>query len=270
METYGYIYITTNKINGKRYIGKHKSKDWDSKYIGSGKLLKRAIKKYGIENFQCFPLMWAWNEKELNQLEIEYIEHYQPEYNIMIGGGDGSTGKKWYLSEETKEKISEKHKGKTFTNEHRKNLSNSHLGLISGNKGNKYSAESKEKISASKKGKLLSEEHKKNLSLNNNKYWLNKKRSEESKKKMSIAKLGKKQSEELIKKRVESRKGYKHSEETKQKIKEGNLNKIISFETRQKISELQKGFKWFNNGIINTGKKICPEGFNPGMLRKAA
>jgi hypothetical protein len=54
METIGYIYITTNKLNGKRYIGQHQSKDWDYKYFGSGIYLKRAIKKYGLENFTCF------------------------------------------------------------------------------------------------------------------------------------------------------------------------------------------------------------------------
>jgi hypothetical protein len=41
MEIYGYIYLTTNKINGDRYIGKHKSKDWDYKYFGSRTLLKK-------------------------------------------------------------------------------------------------------------------------------------------------------------------------------------------------------------------------------------
>jgi group I intron endonuclease len=103
MKTYGYIYITTNKINGNRYIGQHKSVDWDSNYIGSGILLGKAIKKYGIENFQCFPLAWSWNKDELNQLEIDYIAHYKPEYNIAKGGDGGS----YPHSEETNKKISE-------------------------------------------------------------------------------------------------------------------------------------------------------------------
>jgi hypothetical protein len=105
METYGYIYITTNKINGNRYIGKHKSKDWDNNYFGSGTYLGRAIKKYGKENFICFPLAWAWNKKELNKLEIEYIAHYKPEYNISTGGQGGNLG------EEVNKKISERIKG---------------------------------------------------------------------------------------------------------------------------------------------------------------
>lgn len=46
---YGYIYQTTNLINGKVYIGQHMSESFDANYYGSGKWLKRAIAKYGIE-----------------------------------------------------------------------------------------------------------------------------------------------------------------------------------------------------------------------------
>jgi group I intron endonuclease len=183
METYGYIYKTTNLINGKFYIGQHKG-DWDYSYFGSGKLIKRAIKKYGVENFTCFPLAWAWSKEELNKKEIEYITHYQPEYNIMIGGGDGNTEKKWYLSEETKQKMSEAQKGKTLSEKHKRKLSISHLGLISGNKGKHHSEETKLKISEAHKGKTLSEEHKRKISI------ASKNISEETRKKMSEAKKG--------------------------------------------------------------------------------
>lgn len=49
---YGYIYKTTNLINGKFYIGKHKSEKYDPSYYGSGKIIRLAIKKYGLENFK--------------------------------------------------------------------------------------------------------------------------------------------------------------------------------------------------------------------------
>lgn len=50
---FGYIYETTNLINGKKYIGKRKSKVFlGNKYLGSGTHLHNAIKKYGKENFQ--------------------------------------------------------------------------------------------------------------------------------------------------------------------------------------------------------------------------
>ena len=46
------IYKTTNIINNKIYIGKHKTTDPNDDYIGSGKHLWRAITKYGRENFK--------------------------------------------------------------------------------------------------------------------------------------------------------------------------------------------------------------------------
>lgn len=48
---YGYIYITTNIINNKKYIGKHKAKVHSKSYLGSGVILNEAIKKYGRSNF---------------------------------------------------------------------------------------------------------------------------------------------------------------------------------------------------------------------------
>ena len=47
MIMYGYIYETTNLINGKKYIGKRVSKTFDKYYKGSGKLLRKAFTKYG-------------------------------------------------------------------------------------------------------------------------------------------------------------------------------------------------------------------------------
>ena len=45
------VYCLENKINGKKYIGKKKyMKGWET-YLGSGILLKEAIKKYGEKNY---------------------------------------------------------------------------------------------------------------------------------------------------------------------------------------------------------------------------
>lgn len=68
---YGYIYKTTNLINGKIYIGQHKATIFENNnYLGSGNLIKRAIKKYGEEHFKVELIDVAENQKELDEKEI--------------------------------------------------------------------------------------------------------------------------------------------------------------------------------------------------------
>lgn len=86
---YGYIYLTTNLINGTKYIGQHKG-IFDSNYLGSGKLIRRAIKKYGSENFNVLVLEYAPTKEKLNELEIDYIAKLkasgESNYNLAKGG----------------------------------------------------------------------------------------------------------------------------------------------------------------------------------------
>ena len=89
---YGYIYKTTNLINGKIYIGRHKAAQFEPhKYIGSGAILKSAIEKYGFENFKCELLDIADDKESLNEKEIYWIAYYRKNfyeqlYNISKGG----------------------------------------------------------------------------------------------------------------------------------------------------------------------------------------
>lgn len=85
---FGYVYKTTNLINGKTYVGKHRRSYFDKKYYGSGKHLKSAINKYGIENFKVEVLEWCNSNKELANKEVFYIKLLKPEYNI------------WYMPQE--------------------------------------------------------------------------------------------------------------------------------------------------------------------------
>ena len=94
---YGYVYLTTNLINGKKYIGKHKSTKFDKTYKGSGKLLRVAFDKYGWDNFSCEILRECESEEELNLAEIEIISrndalNSEEYYNLTAGGTGGDTG----------------------------------------------------------------------------------------------------------------------------------------------------------------------------------
>lgn len=87
------IYKTTNIINGKVYIGKHKTKDLNDGYLGSGKLLQRAIKKYGIENFTKEIMHLCETENEMDAKEREIVTEdfclKEDTYNLCVGGQGG-------------------------------------------------------------------------------------------------------------------------------------------------------------------------------------
>ena len=114
------VYKITNLINNKYYIGKHQTKILDDGYMGSGKLLKLAISKYGLENFKKEILHIFDNEQDMNSKEKELVTINEQSYNLQDGGMGGFSyinrsgipkfkGKKH--SEETKKKIGQKSKG---------------------------------------------------------------------------------------------------------------------------------------------------------------
>lgn len=93
-----YVYMTENTINNKRYIGKRicKCDIENDKYLGSGKILKQAIKKYGKENFIKTTLEICETEDELNNKEKYWIKYFDAcnndlFYNIAEGGTGGDT-----------------------------------------------------------------------------------------------------------------------------------------------------------------------------------
>ncbi len=87
------IYKITNKINGKIYIGKHQTKDLNDGYMGSGKRLRHALNKYGIENFEKEILFQFVTEEEMNSKEAELVtEEFclrEDTYNMCPGGKGG-------------------------------------------------------------------------------------------------------------------------------------------------------------------------------------
>jgi len=83
------IYKITNKINNKFYIGKHQTSNLDDGYMGSGKLIRRAINKHGIINFDKEILFVFDNEYEMNEKEKELVVISEHSYNLCEGGKGG-------------------------------------------------------------------------------------------------------------------------------------------------------------------------------------
>ncbi len=145
---YGFIYITTNLINGRQYIGQHKG-DGEDNYLGSGSLLKLAINKYGKENFKREVLEFAFTKEELDELERYYIALAQATtdskfYNIHEGGNGGNTMVGW--SEADKEDF-------------KKKMSEVTSGELNGMYGRNHSEETRNKISETRRINLQDESH---------------------------------------------------------------------------------------------------------------
>lgn len=200
-----YIYKTTNLINNKIYIGQTIYED--PKYLGSGKLLKMSLKKYGRENFKKEIIETCLKKEDLSQKEIYWIDKFNSR-DPKIGYNMAKGGSSFYVTEESRNKISSSLKGKyvgenafrygiELTDNHKKIISKS-------NKGKKLSNETRKKMSESKKGI----EH-----------------SLESRKKMSDAHSGKILSNKHKNKIGDSLINRKFSNESIEKIRIGNLNK---------------------------------------------
>lgn len=184
--THYLIYKITNKINGKFYIGKHKTDDLNDGYMGSGILIKKAIKKYGVENFTKEILFDVYGPDLMDFLEEAIVDEAfiaRPDtYNMAPGGQGGAVCGK-HLSEEHRKKVSE------------------------ANKGKRRSEEAKRKVSEAMKGK---------------KNRLGTRQSDEWKRNMSEAQIGRRHSEETKRKMSEAHKGRHFSEEHRRKLSEAH------------------------------------------------
>jgi group I intron endonuclease len=111
---YYIVYKTTNHINGKIYIGRKLTKNLNDGYLGSGNHFKRALNKYGQDNFYREILEFCQDRKQLSEREIWWIAELDAR-NPIIGynigrGGEGSNLE--HFTEEHKKHLRESHKGK--------------------------------------------------------------------------------------------------------------------------------------------------------------
>jgi hypothetical protein len=89
---YYLIYKTTNKINQKYYYGAHCTNDVNDGYLGSGIALKKAIEKYGKENFYREIIEFCDSKDDMYLKEKNVVsEHYKKNecYNMNTGGNGG-------------------------------------------------------------------------------------------------------------------------------------------------------------------------------------
>lgn len=166
---FGYIYETTNLINGKTYIGKRQG-SFDNTYYGSGMILKQALKKYGRSNFKISVLAEYDTECELNNAEIMFIEKYNPVYNIAKGGTGGDTLARASMAYKqsiiNKRTVALKTVHSTLTADERqawnKAISEAKKGIASNRPGYKHSDDVKQRIAESNRNAIKSETWKEN------------------------------------------------------------------------------------------------------------
>lgn len=213
---YHIVYKTTCKITGRYYFGLHSTDNLDDGYLGSGKRLRRSVLKHGAENhiretlFECSTRLEA-GEREKQLITKELLE--DPNCLNCGPGGLGATDRP-ATSEETAAKLSKASKGYVRTKEwyekivesRKKNATNKHSEetkqiLAEKHRGKKLTEEHKKKISEGGKGQVRSEETRANLSkaLKGKKFKSGADRkpvSAEARENIRQARIGKKHSEE--------------------------------------------------------------------------
>jgi group I intron endonuclease len=119
---FGFVYLITNKINGKKYVGltqrtvDRRWKEHVNRAAGCNYWLHKALTKYGANNFTCEAIVSSLSKEALPELERMLIAEYRPEYN-QTAGGEVTTGRKY--SDAVKAIIRQKNTGKKRTPEQR-------------------------------------------------------------------------------------------------------------------------------------------------------
>lgn len=248
-KTNNYFYKTINKINGKFYYG-IRSTDLDPnndvKYIGSGHALKQAIKKYGFENFDKIIICNFNSRKEASEYERQIVTEdlvYDPTcYNMKLGGLNGFVPN---ISDETRKKMSNSHKGLPKSDQFMKNVGFTHPAIEINRrrpktnvekkqrsdklKGIKRSIETKIKMSKAFTGRIYSEEQNRQKSIRAKKYYST---------------------------HINSRKGKFHSNEAKLLMSQNNKNKKKCLVDGVIFDSIQATANYYNLSVNSTKDRI--------------
>ena len=167
----GKVYIGITGMPFERRCGK------DGRGYAKNPLFSKAIQKYGWQNIRHEILYRGLTKAQAERKEIELIAEHKSNqrehgYNVSSGGESGTAGVKMDLL--TRIKMSEAHKGKNLSDEHKNNLSLSR-------KGCSFTVEHRQKLSEAKKGKYRGADNP----------WYGKHPTEDTRAKMRESHLGK-------------------------------------------------------------------------------
>lgn len=210
---YYLVYQITNLINEKIYVGCHSTRNKNDNYMGSGNAIKKAIKKYGRENFKKEILKECNSPQEMLDKEKEIVNKEfvarLDTYNMMIGG------------------VWDNRKDKSKSEEYKDKL-----------RGKKRTDETKKKMQG-KVPVINSEGRRFKVLIDDPRYLSGE---------LTHTSIGRKNTKESLKKMSEKAKGRKVSTETKEKIKntlmgKGNhfYGKVHTDESKLKMSKSRKG-----------------------------
>lgn len=176
------VYQITNNVNGKIYIGIHKTLDINDGYMGSGKALNAAYEKYGVENFTKELLAVFDNPEDMFNMESELVNQdfvlREDTYNINVGGNGGWDAVNAMLTSEDKSRFGKmadrapaldklrwlSENDEEWLAEFKKRVKQGLLekypnGRVGTFTGKTHTQETKDKMSASSKGKCLGKEN---------------------------------------------------------------------------------------------------------------
>ena len=111
------VYQITNKINGKIYIGSHKTKNLNDGYMGSGKYLKYSQNKHGLDQFEKKILFIFDNPEDMYAKEAEIVNvdfiAEKNTYNLKLGGFGG-----WdHINNDVEKRIAKNQRARAIANE---------------------------------------------------------------------------------------------------------------------------------------------------------
>lgn len=239
LSTYNYVYVTTNLLNGKQYVGDRTCycEPNEDKYLGSGIYFKNAKKQHKRKNFNKEILEIFNTRQEAFNAQEKYIIQFNTlspnGYNISPKGGHRV---KECWSEESKQKMKKsmigKNVGKKRTQKTKDIISYNTSGENNGMTGKHHSIQSIKKMKNSFRDRTGS-----------NNSFFQKHHSKESKQKISESHKGKHLSEETIEKIKKTNTGKIRSVEARENYRKANIGRKLSEVSIQKMKNKAKNRK---------------------------